>query len=370
MSLSVRLTHRFPGFVLDTAFEAPDGVTALFGKSGSGKTTVVNAVAGLLNPDAGAVTVNGRTLLDTENRLNVPTPKRRVGYVFQDARLFPHMNVARNLGYGRWWGGPPDQAEMTRVTQMLGIDHLLHRAPLTLSGGETQRVAIGRALLARPDVLLLDEPLAALDATRKAEILPYLERLRSDAKLPILYVSHAVAEVARLATTVIVLEDGKVVRTGAATDVLSDPATVSKLGVREAGAVLQARVLHHHDDGLSELQTSAGRLFLPRVQVEIGTTLRVRIPAQDVILSRARPKGLSALNILPGTVTSLRQGDGPGVLVQLASGTDQVLARVTRRSAQALDLVEGAACFAVVKTVSVARADIGSDHAADQRGDV
>ena len=158
-----------------------------------------------------------------------------------------------------------------------GREHARHtdvgHRPLATAGGETQRVAIGRALLARPDVLLLDEPLAALDATRKAEILPYLERLRSDAKLPILYVSHAVAEVARLATTVIVLEDGKVVRTGAATDVLSDPATVSKLGVREAGAVLQARVLHHHDD---------------------------------------------ALNILPGTVTSLRQGDGPGVLVQLA----------------------------------------------------
>lgn len=370
MSLSVRLRHAFPGFTLDAAFDAPSGVTALFGKSGSGKTTVVNAVAGLLRPDAGAVTVNGRTLLDTAQKLYVPTPQRRVGYVFQDARLFPHMSVAKNLAYGRWWAGAPSAKDTARITDLLGIDHLLDRAPLALSGGETQRVAMGRALLARPDVLLLDEPLAALDAPRKAEILPYLERLRSEAQIPILYVSHSVAEVARLATTVIVLEDGKVVRTGPATDVLSDPTAVSQLGVRDAGAVIQARVLHHHDDGLSELETSAGRLFLPRVDAQIGATLRVRIQAQDVILSRTRPEGLSALNILPGTVTSLLQGEGPGVLVQMASGDDQVLARVTRRSAQALELAEGATCYAVVKTVSVARADIGSDRAAQQRGGV
>ncbi|MEL7213512.1 MAG: molybdenum ABC transporter ATP-binding protein [Pseudomonadota bacterium] len=370
MSLSVRLNHRFPGFTLDAAFEAPEGVTALFGKSGSGKTTVVNAVAGLLKPDAGAVTVNGRILLDTGQGLHMPTPKRRVGYVFQDARLFPHMSVARNLTYGRWWGGAPSKSDTTRITDLLGIGHLMDRTPVALSGGETQRVAIGRALLARPDLLLLDEPLAALDAPRKDEILPYLERLRSEARIPILYVSHSVAEVARLATTVIVLEDGKVVRTGPATDVLSDPKAVSQLGVRDAGAVLQARVRHHHDDGLSELETSAGRLFLPKVDAQIGATLRVRIQAQDVILSRTRPEGLSALNILPGTVTSLLKGDGPGVLVQMSSGTDQVLARVTRRSAQTLELAEGATCYAVVKTVSVARADIGSDRTADQRSRV
>ena len=357
MSMSVSLQHSFPGFTLDASFDAPGGVTALFGRSGSGKTTIVNAVAGLLTPDTGTVTVNGRTLLDTGAKQSVPVHKRRVGYVFQDARLFPHLSVAKNLHYGRWWGGSRDA---DRIIDMLGLGALLPRGTGALSGGERQRVAIGRALLAGPDLLLMDEPLAALDDARKAEILPYLERLHASTDVPILYVSHSVAEVARLATTVIVLDDGKIVRTGTASEVLSDPASVSKLGVRAAGAVLNARLLRHHEDGLSELETSAGRLFLPKVTAQIGSTLRVRIQAQDVILSRGAPTGLSALNILPGTVTSLRQGDGPGVLVQIASGSDQLLARITRRSAQALELSEGADCHAIVKTVSVARADIGS----------
>lgn len=357
MSIAVSLRHSFPGFTLDAQFEAPDGVTALFGRSGSGKTTVVNAVAGLLSPDSGRVTINDRILLDTDTKTKVPAHKRRVGYVFQDARLFPHLNVSQNLHYGRWWGGT---READRIIDMLGLTPLLSRTTGALSGGERQRVAIGRALLAGPDLLLMDEPLAALDEARKAEILPYLERLHRTTDIPILYVSHSVAEVARLATTVVVLEDGKVVRMGPAEDVLSDPASVSKLGVRDAGAVLNARLLRHHDDGLSELETSAGTLFLPKVAAEPGSTLRVRIQAQDVILSREAPSGLSALNILPGTVTSLRQGEGPGVLVQVASGSDQVLARITRRSAAALDLSEGADCHVIVKTVSVARADIGS----------
>lgn len=370
MSLSVRLTHRFGDFTLDAAFDAPDGVTALFGRSGSGKTTVVNAVAGLLMPDSGSVTVKDRILLDTARNIRVPTPKRRVGYVFQDARLFPHMTVLQNLTYARWWGGRASTAQVQKITGLLGLGTLLDRQPGALSGGETQRVAIGRALLARPDILLMDEPLAALDTPRKAEILPYLERLRSQADIPILYVSHSIAEVARLATTVIVLEDGKIVRQGPASDVLSDPASVSKLGVRDAGAVLPARVVRHHDDGLSELESAGGTLFLPRVDAQIGDALRIRVRAQDVILSRDRPAGLSALNILKGTVTSLRQGDGPGVLVQIACGGDQVLARVTRRSATALDLHKGTICFAIVKTVSVARADIGLGDTPNERGEV
>jgi molybdate transport system ATP-binding protein len=198
MSLSVRLCHRFGGFDLDLAFDAPGGVTALFGRSGAGKTTVINAVAGLLRPDAGRIVAAGRVLLDTGAGVNLPAHRRRIGYVFQDARLFPHLTVRQNLLYGRWFGGRRDGPGLDRIVALLGIGGLLPRRPATLSGGEKARVAIGRAILSNPDLLALDEPLAALDEARRAEILPYLERLRDDLGLPMLYVSHALAEVARL----------------------------------------------------------------------------------------------------------------------------------------------------------------------------
>ena len=358
MTLSVALQHRFGGFALDVAFDAPGGVTALFGRSGAGKTSVINAVAGLLRPNAGRVVVGDTVLFDSAARIDLPAHRRRVGYVFQDARLFPHLRVRGNLAYGARFAGGVDAADLARVADMLGIAHLLDRSPGALSGGETQRVAIGRALLARPRLLLLDEPLAALDDARKAEILPYLERLRDAAGLPILYVSHSVAEVARLATTVVVLDAGRVARVGTTADVLSDPDAVTGLGLRDAGAILRATVAAHHPDGLSELSTSAGPLFLPHVDGAIGTGLRVRIAAQDVILSVARPVGLSALNILRVKVVALRDGDGPGVMVQLRAGDDLLLARITGRSATALGLKPGLACHAIVKTVAVAGGDV------------
>ena len=359
MSLSVRLGHRFPDFELDVAFEAPEGVTALFGRSGSGKTTVVNALAGLLRPRSGRVAVDGRVLLDTEKGLDLPPHRRRVGYVFQDGRLFPHMSVARNLRYGGWFAArrPPRQA-FDEILDMLGIEALLDRRPGALSGGEKQRVAIGRALLSGPDLLLMDEPLASLDEARKDEILPYLERLRDRTATPVLYVSHSVPEVARLATTVVTLRDGHVTAAGPAGKVLSDPANVPDLGVREAGSILDATVLAHHPDGLTELEAAGGRLLLPRMAAEPGRRIAVRIHAQDVILSRARPEGLSALNILAGTVAAVRRGEGPGVMVQLDCGGEMLLARLTRRSADALALEPGVPCHAVLKSVAVARGDV------------
>lgn len=360
MSLSVAFTHALPGLSLDVAFDAPPGVTALFGRSGSGKTTVVNAVAGLLRPDAGRITLDGDTMFDGAARIDIPVHRRRLGYVFQDARLFPHLSVHQNLLYGQRFAsrdipGPT----LEEVCELLGLGTLLSRRPGALSGGEKQRVAIGRALLSRPRMLLLDEPLAALDAARKAEILPYLERLRDRTAVPMLYVSHSVGEVARLATTVIVLENGRTLRAGRAEDVLSDPGIARQIGLRETGAVLNATVARHHDDGLTELQVSAGRLFLPGIDLPPGTGTRVRILAHDVILSRTAPTGLSALNILPGTVTELRAGDGPGMIVQMRSGHDLLLARITRRSAEALSLAPGSPVHAVIKSVAVARADVG-----------
>lgn len=359
MSLSVRLSHRLGNFLLDVDFEAPAGVTALFGRSGSGKTSVVNAVAGLLRPGAGHIRLGETVLFDAGRGVSVPVHQRRLGYVFQDGRLFPHLSVRHNLTYGRWFAPREVGADFDHVIAMLGIEGLLDRRPGGLSGGEKQRVAIGRALLANPRLLLMDEPLAALDEDRKSEILPYLERLCEETKIPVLYVSHSMAEVARLATTLVLMENGHVLRAGPAAEVLSDPDSVPALGIRTAGASLHATVAAQEDDGLTRLEASSGSLYLPRVAAPIGARLSIRILAQDVILSRIRPEGLSALNVLPVTVTAVRLGEGPGAIIQLKAGDDLLLARITRRSALALELAPGVACFAILKTVAVAQTDVG-----------
>jgi molybdate transport system ATP-binding protein len=230
-----------------------------------------------------------------------------------------------------------------------------------LSGGEKQRVAIGRAFLSAPRLILADEPLAALDEARKAEILPYFERLRDEVNVPILYVSHSASEVARLATTVVALDSGRVVAQGPAAEVLGDPA-ILPAGAREAGAVLTARVARHHEDGLTELDAGGLPLFLPSVRHAPGKMIRVRIAAHEVILARAWPDGLSALNILPGVVHEVRPGEGPGAIVAIDTKAGRVLARITRRSADSLGIAPGREVHAVVKTVSVAPADIGSGN--------
>ena len=363
MTLSVRLRHSFGAFTLDAAFEAPPGITVLFGRSGSGKSTIVNAVAGLLTPAEGRIALTGDVLLDTAAGVRLPPHRRRLGTVFQEGRLFPHMTVRQNLAYGRRFAPRGARgAAMADVVEMLGIGALLDRRPGALSGGEKQRVAIGRALLSAPRMILADEPLAALDEPRKAEILPYFERLRDEVAVPILYVSHSAAEVARLATTVVALQDGRVARQGPAAEVLGDP-MVTPAGIRAAGAVLEATVARHHADGLTELDAGGVALFLPRVALAPGGRLRVRVPAQDVILSRGAPAGLSALNVLPGRVLSIRPGGGPGALVSLATPAGTVLARVTRRSAAALGLHAGAECHAIVKTLAIAPEDVGGGGA-------
>ena len=359
MTLHVALRHRFAGFALDVAFDAPPGVTVLFGRSGSGKTTVINAVAGLLRPEHGKITADDVVLLDTACSVNLPPHRRHIGYVFQDARLFPHLTVRQNLLYGRWFAPKGPGVSLDRIVDLLGIGPLLARRPGALSGGEKQRVAIGRAMLSNPRLLALDEPLAALDEARKAEILPYLERLRDEVRLPILYVSHAMAEVARLANTVVLLEAGRVVASGPAAEILSDPAAAPGLGLREAGAILTARVATHDPDGLTRLDSTAGPLWLPHVAAPPDTVLRIRILAQDVMLATTRPQGISALNILAATVRDIRQGDGPGALVRLDAGGEVILARITRRSAEALLLAPGKPVFAVLKAVSVAQENVG-----------
>lgn len=363
MSLELRLRHEAGGFSMDIAFEAPGGVTALLGRSGAGKTTVVNAVAGLLRPREALIRLEGRVLTDTAAGVFLPPEKRRVGYVFQDARLFPHLSVAGNLRYGqRLAKGRPQVMSEAQVVPLLGLEHLLERRPATLSGGEKQRAAIGRALLSQPELLLLDEPLAALDGARKDEILPFLERLRDEAKIPMLYVSHAIEEAARLAGTLVVIQDGRVLRAGPATEVLSDPEAVPMVGVREAGAVLTGRVLSHGPDGLAAVETGAGVLHLPGVTAPEGAGLRLRVPASEVLLSLTRPEGLSALNVLPVRVTGLRRGGGPGMAVALEAGGARLLARVAARSAEAMGLREGLECYAIVNATALSRGDIGGGN--------
>lgn len=359
--LEVALTHAQGDFTLDARFDAPGGVTALFGRSGSGKTTLVNLIAGLARAQAGRIVLDGQVLFDGDAGICVPPHRRRLGYVFQDARLFPHLCVRANLLYGARFAPPGATGpELGDVAALLGIEALLDRMPQGLSGGEKSRVAIGRALLSRPRMLLMDEPLAALDMARRAEILGYLERLRDRLDLPILYVSHALSEIARLAQTMVLLDAGRVHAAGPVEAMLADPALAPVIGPRETGALIHARVEAHDDDGLTRLAALGVSLWLPRVDgTAPGQAVRLRIMASDLILALSPPTGLSALNVVPARVTALRPGEGPGVLVQLEAGGERLLARVTQRSAEALNLRPGLNLHAILKAVSVSRGNIG-----------
>ncbi len=349
MSLSVSIKRQFPAMSLDLAFEAPAGVTALFGPSGCGKTSSVNAVAGLLRPDSGRISLDGRVLYDSAQGIDLPARERRIGYVFQDARLFPHLSVASNLRYSwRWRRGAVQ--DFDRIVEMLALGPLLKRRPRHLSGGEKQRTAIGRALLSDPALLVMDEPLAALDQARKAEIMPWLERLRDELRLPILYVSHSTSEVVRLATTLVLLNAGRVSYAGPLAEALSDASIGPALGAREAGALLPGAIAAREADGLCRVATPAGDLLLPDQGEAIGRAIRLRILAHEVLLSLDPPQGLSALNVLPGRVEKISGG-----FVELQVGGARILAQITERSVKALALEPGRLCHAIIKSAAMVR---------------
>ncbi|NEJ01865.1 molybdenum ABC transporter ATP-binding protein [Rhizobium ruizarguesonis] len=353
MTLIVEAKQRLGAFSLDAAFTSERGVTALFGRSGSGKTSMIRIIAGLAHPDEGRVVLDGEVLTETETGIFVPKHRRRFGYVFQEARLFPHLSIRANLSYGRWFAARPEHGEsFDRIVDLLGIETLLERSPSKLSGGEKQRVAIGRALLSSPSLLLMDEPLAALDDARKAEILPYLQRLRDETDIPIVYVSHSIAEVARLANQVVIMRDGKVEATGPAIDILSRPSTASDR--REAGAVLEGTVesfdARHR---LSTVALKSCRLHIPGAALAPGKSVRIRIPSRDVMLATARPEGLSALNILEARIVGMSSTEDGTVEIRLDCGGDIILSRITTLSCERLDLRPGRAVFAVIKTVAL-----------------
>lgn len=345
MSVSVSIEHDFGGFMLDAQFQIErPGITALFGPSGAGKTSVINAVAGLLRPQKGRILLGDRVVFDSGVPCFVPPEKRSAGYVFQNARLFPHMSVERNLRFGwRRASRQASQAEVQRMVLMLDLAPLLKRKPGNLSGGEKGRVALGRALLSSPEILLLDEPLAALDQARKTEILPFLERLRDETGLPMIYVSHSLEEVSRLADQVILMRNGRTAASGPVFDVLT-----------EFGTVLDASIVAHDPIGrVTMLEFPGGRLTIPLLSRPAGTRLRVRIPAEDVMVALQEPQGISANNILPVLIAGIHASESYADL-RLACGPSVFAARITRASLARLALVQGMQLFAIVKSVTVA----------------
>jgi molybdate transport system ATP-binding protein len=350
--LHVALNWRRSEFTLEARFTAATpGVIALFGRSGSGKTTLVNLLAGLLTPAEGEIRLDESVLLDTRAGINVPPERRRIGYVFQNARLFPHLTVAGNLAYARRRAQGAPLLAYDEVLTLLGLEGLLARRTHQLSGGERQRVALARALLSQPRLLLLDEPLASVDVARREEVLPYLEAVRDSLRIPMVYVSHQFDEVLRLATHVVLLERGAVLAQGSVEELSLSPQLQQVLGPELAGAVLEGIVTRLDEHGGADLAVGRGTLRVSLTGAALGARVRLQVLARDVILATQPVQNLSVRNALPGTVLAL-ESDEFGVLVRLDVGGAQVLARITPEALRALRLRPGDAAWTLFKAVS------------------
>jgi molybdate transport system ATP-binding protein len=353
--LEVSVLKQLAGFRLDATFTAPTpGVIALFGRSGSGKSTLTNVISGLLAPDAGAVSLDGELLTDARRGISVPVERRRIGYVFQDARLFPHLSAAGNLRYGeRRRRAAPTLIAFDEVVALLGLARLLPQKPWQLSGGERQRVSLGRALLSQPRLLLLDEPLASLDVARREEVLPYLVALRDRLSIPMVYVSHQFDEVLRLATHLVLLEGGRVLAEGAVEEMSLYPELQSIIGPDLAGAVIEGLVTRiNSDTGSAELAVGAGTLQVSLREVQIGARVLLQLLARDVILATQPVQGLSVRNALASTVIAISDDEYGAALVRVDVGGAIVLARITQDARRALSLRPGDAVWTLVKAVS------------------
>jgi molybdate transport system ATP-binding protein len=357
MTLSVAIEHRQGSFDLAVEFSCGSGVTALFGRSGAGKTTVVNAIAGLLRPRAGRIALDDEALFDADDGIFVPARHRRFGYVFQEGRLFPHLTVRHNLLFSRLFDrSAHDPGELDHIVGLLGLDGLLERRPAQLSGGEKQRVAIGRALLARPRVLLLDEPLASLDAQRKSEILRYLELLRDEVRIPMIYVSHTVEEVVRLADTVVLMAAGKVAAVGEVEEIMGRPDLRAAGGTFEGGTVVDATVIAQdieHD--LATLAFDGGMLIVTNLDALVGEPVRARIRARDVSIALDPPSRISIQNVLRGKLTAIAPRGGGTVDASIRVGGVTLRSRITTRAAEQLALAPGLEVYALIKAVSLDR---------------
>ena len=363
-------------FALDVAFDVPArGVTALFGPSGCGKTSILRCVAGL-HRLAGRIVVGGETWQDTSTGIFRPPHLRHVGYVFQEASLFPHLSVRDNLLFGtRRTSGTaaPQGLDLRSIVGLLGIRHLLDRSPTALSGGERQRIAVGRALLSGPRVLLMDEPLSALDRMTKDEILPYFEMLHETLALPVIYVSHDLGEIERLADTLVLLDNGRVVASGPLHELQTDVG-LPLIAAPDATVTLEGRVAGIDAEyGLTRLSLPGAELWVPAVQGDIGAVRRIRIAASDVSLSRTAPTDSTIVNCVPVRIVSIdRRSDKPQVSVILALGPNgagsRIAARITRKSLDLLGLARGDAIFAQIKSVALVSSRAGKDSTVIEKG--
>ena len=359
--LSVNITKAFGSFRLETQFEVEEGsITAIFGKSGAGKTSTINAIAGLTRPDVGVIQIGNTTLFDQNLRINLPIYKRQIGYVFQDDRLFPHMTVRNNLIYGTpKTRDVADSLNLTDITGLLELAPLLERRPRTLSGGEKQRVAIGRALLSNPKLLLMDEPLASIDVQHRFEILPFIQRVREKTGITIIYVTHALEEVIFIADQIILLSEGQVTAQGTVEEIMSRLDLHPMTSRFDAGAVISATYSgYDREFDLGELSFDGGTLRIAGLNAEIGIHLRAHIRARDVSLMLDKPKDTSVLNVFKGELIEIRHEDGPQLDLLINIGTP-LIARITRKSLNDLNLDIGSKVYAMIKAVAIDRKTLG-----------
>lgn len=350
--LELRAIKKHPGFTLDVSLMCAEGmVTALFGKSGSGKTSIINMIAGLDKPDVGRIAVGNKLLFDSYQHINIPAPKRNAGYIFQDGRLFPHMTVESNLRYGIKKGG---NGEMFKtVTELLGIDDLLKRRPHRLSGGEKQRVAIGRALLSSPDFMLMDEPLSALDAARKQELIPFIAKMVERFSMPVIYVTHDLDEMLSLCDNAIIMENGRCIDSGSVEDVVSRPSNMPFLSLSGRVSVIKA-VATDMQSSSGIMRIENGKLLIPTSKFKPGTKLRVTLKSEDVTLSIKKPEGLSARNITKGTVVGMEQTADGAVSVKIDIGVS-IYSTVTKGAVIDLNIREGSEIYIILKTIALSR---------------
>jgi molybdate transport system ATP-binding protein len=353
--LRVAAEKQWGTFRLNVRFELPaPGVIALFGPSGCGKSTTINLIAGLVEADRGEVTLDDTVLLDTRRNIDVAAERRRIGYVFQDSRLFPHLSVAANLRYAQERAIGTPYVSMEEVTSMLGLAPLMQRRTHRLSGGERQRVAIGRALLTQPRLLLLDEPLASLDRERREELLPYLESLRDQLAVPMVYVSHDFDEVLRLATHIVLMQAGAVIAQGGIGEMSLDRRLRTLIGPEAVGAIIDGEVLGEDaESGMSRVRVGNGELKVPACGIAAGATVRVQLLARDIIVSTQMPRHLSVRNSLRGVISEVAGDDAHTDLIAIDIGGTDVLARVTKAATRELALEPGMAAWALVKSVSL-----------------
>lgn len=352
--IEVDVAGKTGAFPLHVSFEAGAGITALFGPSGAGKSTVIRMIAGLNRPERGRIVIDGRTFFDSAQAIDLDPPSRRIGMVFQDPGLFAHMSVRANLTYGNWAGRRKSRFTYDQIVSVLGIGHLASRRPHTLSGGEAQRVAIGRALLSDPSILLLDEPFSALDNRRRDEVLPFLENLRDEVGIAMIYVSHSMAEVTRLASTLVVIVNGTVAASGEITQLLASNDIGALSGMRMTGSLIEGRVSGCDPTfDLSFIDVEGCRLVLTGTKFPVNSYVRLRISPRDVMISLDLPVGLSARNVLPVTIEAIYQTDLPIAEVILQVGKQKIRASVTRFAVAEMRLAPGMRCHAVIKTVAL-----------------